>query len=346
MRSYQGFISSNSARSGDRMHLQAQLGGLELQAHVGPACLDPRRAGDWPAHWPRSACSARRSPSPCGRGLRTRRSAGTSRCLRPGAGCDRSRPSALATRGIQPLRLMPSRWRAISRGPTRISRRLSMAVCAVESSTLAASMHSERSAPMRAGSIVAPKCTSRTPEAACVGLKLRDGGSRHRARRVVVDLRGMAPEDLREQWILGWRCRAGHPVDACHWARVQRARCDSPCGKRSTSGSSPRSLSAITSSSMKVPWLTMICRYQGSVIGKVRSRSTWTYGAALAQVRQPGLTIVRVGRQQRVAERPPARIRFVAGPLPGGHALGRIVGRACRRSMRIRCRPCRRRPAG
>ena len=206
-----------------------------------------------------------------------------------------------------------------------------MAVCAVESSTLA-DVDAQRAKRAHARRI--DRCAEvhfAHARGRMRGLKLRDGGSRHRARRVVVHLRGVAPEDLREQWILGWRCRAGHPVDARHGARIQRARREFALREEIDQRVEPALLErdhqqldegALAHDDLPIPG---IGHRQGPLAIDMERD-----GAALAQVRQPGLAIVRVGGEERVAERPSARIRFVAGPLPGGHAFGRIVGRACR----------------
>jgi len=75
----------------------------------------------------------------------------------PGGLLRSNRPTASSARTIGALRLMPSRYRAISSGPTRVRRTLSITVRGVSSSTLADSRHSVRSGSSWAASTVPPK---------------------------------------------------------------------------------------------------------------------------------------------------------------------------------------------
>ena len=195
------------------------------------------------------------------------------------------------------------------------------------SSTCAGSQHSARTAagaPGRPCRRPAPRRRARRPAGV-------PAFGRHRPRSVEIDLGRVAPQHLREQRI-GLRRRA--PRHARHRAvrpspsvraaarpgATARRRCATPCWA-----------SAITSSSRKAPWPIRIWRPKGSVSGSRRSRSVRrVITPGFAQVHQPGLQVVRVGRGDGVGHGAAAQVGLAArGPsrppqlLPGRRPTGR-----------------------
>ena len=136
----------------------------------------------------------------------------------------------------------------------------------------------------------------------------------------------------------GWCGASGSARTAGPWPRsasgTRRMRAtgrpSTCCGPKAPSGKSvisarwPRSRAARSSSSRKVPWLIMIWREYGSVSGSSRVAVAAQHDLArLAQVHQPGLQVVRMRRQDGVAQHPAAQVGLVARALPGGHGLRR-----------------------
>ena len=89
---------------------------------------------------------------------------------------------------------------------------------------------------------------------------------------------------------------------------------NSPCGNSSMSARRPRRRAARSSSSRKVPWLIMIWRDSGSVCGSRRVRSQYSViSSGRLQVHPPGLQVVRMRRQDRVAQDPAAHVALDRG---------------------------------